>query len=55
MSRFLPLLAFLLLCPGPAVRAAHYDVYILAGQSNAGGHGYVSRAYALFSPNGDDG
>ena len=55
MLRFLPLLAFLLLCPGPAVRAAHYDVYILAGQSNAGGHGYVSRAYSLFSPNGDDG
>lgn len=35
--------------------AAHYDVYLLAGQSNAGGHGYISREYAYFSPNGDDG
>jgi len=33
----------------------HYDVYLLAGQSNAGGHGYVSRDYAYFSPSGDDG
>lgn len=36
-------------------RAAHYEVYILAGQSNAGGHGYASREFAYFSPNGDDG
>ncbi len=35
--------------------AEHYDVYLLAGQSNAGGHGYVSRDYAYFSPSGDDG
>lgn len=32
-----------------------FDVYILAGQSNAGGHGYVDRAHAWFSPQGDDG
>lgn len=38
-----------------SARAEHYDVYLLAGQSNAGGHGYVSRPYAYFSPNGDDG
>jgi hypothetical protein len=36
-------------------RADHFDVYLLAGQSNAGGHGYVSREYAWFSPQGDDG
>jgi len=35
--------------------AGHYEVYLLAGQSNAGGHGYVSREFSLFSPNGDDG
>lgn len=45
----------LLLFACTAAVAEHYEVYILAGQSNAGGHGYVSRAYALFSPNGDDG
>lgn len=39
----------------PLSRAEHYDVYILAGQSNAGGHGYVSREFSQFSPNGDDG
>jgi iduronate 2-sulfatase len=38
-----------------AVSADHYDVYILAGQSNAGGHGYVSREFSQFSPQGDDG
>jgi hypothetical protein len=27
---------------------------VLAGQSNAGGHGYVSREFAWFSPQGDD-
>lgn len=36
-------------------QADHYDVYILAGQSNAGGHGYVSREFSQFSPQGDDG
>ena len=35
--------------------AEHYDVYFLAGQSNAGGHGYVSDAYSWFSPQGDPG
>lgn len=35
--------------------ADHYEVYVLAGQSNAGGHGYVSRAFSQFSPQGDDG
>lgn len=45
--------AFFLLIPGAG--AAAYDVYILAGQSNAGGHGYVSREFSLFSPKGDDG
>ena len=39
----------------PLARAEHYDVYILAGQSNAGGHGYVSREFSQFSPKGDDG
>jgi hypothetical protein len=39
----------------PFARAEHYDVYLLAGQSNAGGHGYVSRDFAWFSPQGDDG
>ncbi len=39
----------------PLVRAGHYEVYILAGQSNAGGHGYVSREFSQFSPMGDDG
>ena len=38
-----------------ASQADHYDVYLLAGQSNAGGHGYVSREFSQFSPNGDDG
>ena len=42
-------------CACPTAVAEHYDVYILAGQSNAGGHGYVSRDFALFSPLGDDG
>lgn len=45
----------LLLFACTAAVAEHYEVYILAGQSNAGGHGYVSRADSLFSPNGDDG
>ncbi|MCW1923405.1 hypothetical protein OKA05_12640 [Luteolibacter arcticus] len=36
-------------------QADHFDVYILAGQSNAGGHGYVSREFSQFSPKGDEG
>lgn len=43
------------LLAAPLSRAEHYEVYILAGQSNAGGHGYVSREFSQFSPNGDDG
>jgi len=39
----------------PFCRADHYEVYLLAGQSNAGGHGYVSREFSQFSPQGDDG
>jgi hypothetical protein len=43
------------LVPFTIAHAEHYEVYILAGQSNAGGHGYVSRDFAYFSPQGDDG
>lgn len=49
------LLAAALVVTGAPARADHYDVYLLAGQSNAGGHGYVSRDFAWFSPLGDDG
>lgn len=46
----------LLIAIAPCItRADHYEVYLIAGQSNAGGHGYVSRTHALFSPQGDDG
>ena len=45
----------LALLPWSAASADHYEVYILAGQSNAGGHGYVSRGFSQFSPQGDDG
>ena len=55
----LPALVFrflaLILLPSSLARADHYEVYLLAGQSNAGGHGYVSREFSMFSPNGDDG
>ncbi len=43
------------LCLIAAASADHYEVYVLAGQSNAGGHGYVSRSFSQFSPQGDDG
>ena len=45
----------LALLPWSLARADHYEVYILAGQSNAGGHGYASRQFSQFSPAGDDG
>lgn len=45
----------LALLPWSLAVADHYEVYILAGQSNAGGHGYVSREFSQFSPQGDDG
>lgn len=45
----------LALLPWSPASADHYEVYILAGQSNAGGHGYVSREFSQFSPQGDDG
>lgn len=54
LFRFYTLLSLTIISWG-AARADHYDVYILAGQSNAGGHGYVSRNFSLFSPLGDDG
>ncbi len=52
--KFHPVIALVVLAPWIA-RADHYDVYLLAGQSNAGGHGYVSREFSQFSPQGDDG
>ena len=55
MNHAYPIILFLTAFLQMAVRAEHYDVYILAGQSNAGGHGYVSREFAHFSPLGDDG
>lgn len=55
MKRVPPAILFLTAALTMAARADHYDVYILAGQSNAGGHGYVSRDFAHFSPLGDDG
>ena len=48
----LPLVLLLLAAPASA---GHFDVYLVAGQSNAGGHGYVSREFAWFSPQGDEG
>ena len=53
LSRAIILFAGLVSCP--VALADHYEVYLVAGQSNAGGHGYVSRDYAWFSPQGDDG
>jgi hypothetical protein len=52
--RFHPVIAIAVIAPSIA-RADHYDVYLPAGQSNAGGHGYVSREFSQFSPQGDDG
>ena len=55
MSPLIPFVSGLLVLSCSIAAGDHYDVYILAGQSNAGGHGYVSRQYSQFSPNGDDG
>jgi Carbohydrate esterase, sialic acid-specific acetylesterase/Concanavalin A-like lectin/glucanases superfamily len=55
MARLFPALLGFLAITTAIGRADHYEVYLLAGQSNAGGHGYVSREFSQFSPNGDDG
>jgi hypothetical protein len=55
MNRAYPVSFLLSVAMQMAATAEHYEVYILAGQSNAGGHGYVGREFAHFSPLGDDG
>ena len=38
----------------PPIRAEHYDVYLMGGQSNMQGHGYWDNAHALWTPGSGD-